>query len=107
VGTGPSSNSSSVARVCFVRCEKFDGTFMMPFCSFGGISDQCGATSWAAQETGMVHLLSCEVDLTEWLKEKYQGVCLKLAVVPSSETTKKFTRQPIFSKIKRLGVLTT
>ena len=28
--------------------------------------------------------------------------CSKLAVVWSSETTKKFTGQPIFSKIKRL-----
>ena len=46
---------------------------MIAFCSLGGVSDQCGATSWAAHETGMVPLLSCEVDMTEWLKEKYQG----------------------------------
>jgi len=24
-------------------------------------------------ETGMVPLLSCEIDMTEWLKEKYKG----------------------------------
>ena len=46
----------------------------MALCSFGGVSDQFGATSWAAHETGMVpNLLSCEVDMTEWLKEKYKG----------------------------------
>ena len=42
--------------------------------SFGGVSDQFGATSWPAHETGMVpNLLSCEIDMTEWLKEKYKG----------------------------------
>jgi len=73
VGTGPGSHSSSVSRVCFVRCKKFEGNFTMAICSFGGVSDQCGATSWAAHETGMVSLLSCEIDMTEWLKEKYKG----------------------------------
>ena len=37
------------------------------------ISDQCGATSWAAHEAGMVLLLSCKIDMTEWLKERYKG----------------------------------
>ena len=46
---------------------------MMAFCSFGGVGDQCGATSWAAHETGMVPLLSCEINMTAWLKEKYKG----------------------------------
>ena len=73
MGTGPSSHSPSVSRVCFVRCKKFEGNFTMALCSFGGESDQCGATSWAAHETGMVPLLSCEIDMTEWLKEKYKG----------------------------------
>ena len=45
----------------------------MALCSFGGVSDQFGAMSWAAHETGMVPLLSCEIDMTEWLKEKYKG----------------------------------
>jgi len=45
----------------------------MALCSFGGVSDQCGATSWAVHKTGMVLLLSCEIDMTEWLKEKYKG----------------------------------
>ena len=45
----------------------------MALCSFGGVSDQCGATAWAPHETGMVPLLSCENDMTEWLKEKYKG----------------------------------
>ena len=46
---------------------------MIALCSFGGVSDQCSATSWAAHETGMVPLLSCEIDMTEWLKRKYKG----------------------------------
>ena len=45
----------------------------MPLCSFGGLSDQCGTTSWASQETEMVPLLSSEINMTEWLKEKYKG----------------------------------
>ena len=55
------------------RSKKFQGNFTMALCSFGGVSDQCGATSWAAHETGMVPLLSSEIDMTEWLKEKYKG----------------------------------
>ena len=39
------------------------GSFTMVLCSFGGVSDQCGATSWAAHETGMVLLLSSEIDM--------------------------------------------
>ena len=48
------------------------GNFTMALCSFEGVSDQCGATAWAPHETGMVPLLSCENDMTEWLKEKYK-----------------------------------
>ena len=55
-----------------VRCKKCEGNFTMALCSFGGVSDLCGATSWAAHETGMVPLLSCQIDMTEWLKEKYK-----------------------------------
>ena len=64
MGTGPCSHSSSVSRVCFVRCKKFEGNFTMALCSFGGISYQWGATSWAAHEEGMVPLLSCKIDMT-------------------------------------------
>ena len=74
MGTGPRSRSFSVSRVCFIRSKKFEGNFTRALCSFGGVSDQCGATSWAAHETGMVPLLSCENDMTEWLKEKYKGL---------------------------------
>ena len=56
-----------------LSCKKFEGKFTMALCSFGGVSNQCGATSWAAHETGMVPLLSCEIDMTKWLKEKYKG----------------------------------
>ena len=47
--------------------------FTMALWSFGGVSDQCGATAWTPHETGMVPLLSCENDMTGWLKEKYKG----------------------------------
>ena len=69
MGTGLSSHSSAVSRVYFVRYKKFEGNFTMALCSFGGVSDQCGATSWAAHETGLVPLLSLEIDMTT-LKEK-------------------------------------
>ena len=47
----------------------------MALYSIGGVSDQCGASSWAAHETGMVPLLSCEIDMTELMVEgKVQGV---------------------------------
>ena len=36
---------------------------MMALRSFGGVSDQRGATSWAAHETGMVPLLFSEIDM--------------------------------------------
>ena len=40
---------------------------------FGGVNDQCGVTSWAEQETGMLPLLSCHSDMTAWLKHKKKG----------------------------------
>ena len=73
MGTGQSPHSS-VSWVCFVRCKKFDGNFTMALCSFGGVSDQCGATSWTTNEIRMVSLLSCKIDMTEWLKETYKGL---------------------------------
>ena len=45
----------------------------MALYSFGGVNDQCGVTSWAVQETGMLPLLSCDSDLTAWLKHKWKG----------------------------------
>ena len=43
---------------------------MAPY-SFGGNYDQCGATSWAVQETGMLPLMSFDNDMmTVWLKDK-------------------------------------
>ena len=38
----------------------------MALSSFGGVNDQCGVTSWAEQETGMLPLLSCDSDMTAW-----------------------------------------
>ena len=73
VGTGLSPHSS-VSWVWFVRCKKFEGNFTMALCSFGGVIDQCGTTSWTANEIGMVSLLSCEMDMTEWLKKTYKGL---------------------------------
>ena len=69
MGTGPRLRSSSG----FIRCKKFKGNFTMALCSFGRVSNQCGATACAPHETGMVPLLSCENEMNEWLKEKYKG----------------------------------
>ena len=61
-------------NVCvFIRGSKFlkdlfQGNFIMALCSFGGLNDQCGATSWAAHEIGMFPLLTCDKDITAWLK---------------------------------------
>ena len=43
------------------------------YCSFGNYSDPCGAVKWAPQDKTFVALLSCTVDLSEWLKNKYKG----------------------------------
>ena len=56
-----------------VESDKFQDNFTMALCSFGGVNDQCGATSWAVHETGMIPLLSCDNDMTAWLKDKYKG----------------------------------
>ena len=45
----------------------------MALYSFGGVNDQCSVTSWAVQETGMLPLLSCDSDMTAWLKHKQKG----------------------------------
>ena len=37
------------------------------------MNDQCSVRSWAAQETRMVHLFSCDNDMTAWLKAKKKG----------------------------------
>ena len=83
MGTEPSSNSSPVSRVkclCFYQVleiaesDKFQDHFTMPLCSFGGVNDQCSATSWAMHETGMIPLLSCDNDMTAWSKDKYKAV---------------------------------
>ena len=42
----------------------------MALYSFGGVNDQCSATSWPVQETGMFSLLSCDSDMTAWFKDK-------------------------------------
>ena len=86
MGTGPRLRSSSVSRVCFISCKKFKGNFTMALCSFGGVSDQCGASAWAPHETGMVPLLSCENDMTEWLKENYKGPSMVGQMLQNSTT---------------------
>ena len=45
----------------------------MALYSFGEVNDQCGVMSWAVQETGIVPLLSCNSDMTTWLKHKQKG----------------------------------
>ena len=55
----------------------------MALYSFGGVNDQCGVTSWAVQETGMLPLLSCASDMTarNWKMMMMQRSCSK----PSEE----------------------
>ena len=53
-----------------VESDLFQDNFTMALYSFGGVNDQCGATSWAVQGTGMIPLLSCDSDMTAWLKDK-------------------------------------
>ena len=46
---------------------------MEAYCLFGNYSDPCGAVKWAPQDKTFEPLLSCTVDLSEWLKNKYKG----------------------------------
>ena len=43
----------------------------MAFCSFRGPGEDnpCGAIEWAKQESSMVPLLSCNADMSSWLKD--------------------------------------
>ena len=45
----------------------------MAFFSFEGESDPCGAIQWAAHDSFMIPLLSCQSDFSSWLKYKYGG----------------------------------
>ena len=45
--------------------------FIMTFCSFGGDSDLCGAVDWAPQDKLMIPVLPCKIDMTQWLKNKF------------------------------------
>ena len=49
----------------FIRCIRWHF-------SFGGVNDQCGATSWAVQETGILSFLSCDSDIIA-LKGQVEG----------------------------------
>ena len=75
VGTGPSSRpillpfrgnffcfSSGVFEI--LGSDVFQDNFSMAHYSFGGVNDQCGPTSWAVHETGILPLLSCGSDMT-------------------------------------------
>ena len=44
--------------------------FTMAFYPFGGVNGQCGVTSWAVQETGLLPLWSCDSGMTACLKHK-------------------------------------
>ena len=58
-------------RVSVQSFSCFADDFTMAFHSFGAVNDQCGVTSWAVQETGMLLSLSCDSGMTAWLKHKY------------------------------------
>ena len=53
-----------------LESDLFQDNFSMGRYSFGEVNDQCGVTSWAVQETGMLPLLSYDSDMTAWLKHK-------------------------------------
>ena len=81
--TGPSSRpillpfrrnfcfSSGVFEV--LESDLFQDNLTTVFYSFGGVDDQCGVTSWAMRETGMLPLLSCNSGMTAWLKAQVEG----------------------------------
>ena len=54
----------------FVESDLFQDNFSMVLYSFGEVNEQRGVMSWAMQETGIVPLLSCDRDMTAWLKNK-------------------------------------
>jgi len=45
----------------------------MAYCSFGKDEDHCGAVQWALHDSTVLPLLSCNSDLSSWLKDKYPG----------------------------------
>ena len=45
----------------------------MASCSFVSDNDSCGAVHWAADDTAIRPLLSCNLDMTGWLKNKFKG----------------------------------
>ena len=54
-----------------LESDLFQDNFMMALYSFGGVNDQCRATSWAVQETGVLpFFLSCDNDMIAWFKGK-------------------------------------
>ena len=53
-----------------LESDLFPDNFWIALSSFGGVNDQCSVTSWAVQETGMPPFLSCDSDMTAWLKHK-------------------------------------
>ena len=54
-----------------LESDLFQDNFTMALYSFGGVNDQCGATSWAVQETGVLpFFLSCDNDMIAWFKGK-------------------------------------
>ena len=56
-----------------LESDLFQGNFTIALCSFGGVNYQYSVTSWAAQETRMLHLFSCDNDMTAWLKAEKKG----------------------------------
>ena len=54
-----------------LESDLFQDNFTMALYSFGGVNDQCRATSWAVQETGVLpFFLSCDSDMIAWFKGK-------------------------------------
>ena len=85
--------SSGVFEI--LESDLFQDNFTMALYSFGGVNDQCRATSWAVEETGMLpFFLSCDSDMTAWFKGKYKGSGV-LRQYPPSKTKKIVLTPPL------------
>lgn len=46
------------------------------YCLFGNYLDLCSVVEWVSYDKIFLLLLSCIVDFSEWLKDKYKGFCV-------------------------------
>ena len=84
VGTGPSSHPILLPFhgkfLCFSSCvleilesNLLQDSFTMALYSFGGVKDQCGARHGLYKKQECFLFLSCDSDMTAWLKGKQRS----------------------------------